>query len=179
MFGENSFASWVTRKIIFDFLGWLVWIPANLVFISFVMILKKKLKKLVWKSKLPCLPMLKLSKTQLTALLWIVLKLVRLVWIFQSNDFWSHEIASIKHFLVIGLSQSLKKNTIINKNLVTSQWSLKIYPWPAQHVLTSSPNFSFIVSFGNFLWWQTSQDSSTWLCKLQLSSSHSSISSLP
>ena len=139
---------------------------------------KKNLKKSGLEIQASSL-MLKLSKTQLTSLLWIVLKLVRLVWIFQSNNFWSHEIASIKHFLVIGLSQSLKKNTIINKNLVTSQWSLKIYPWPAQHVLTSSPNFSFIVSFGNFLWWQTSQDSSTWLCKLQLSSSHSSISSLP
>ena len=67
---------------------------------------------------------------------------------------------------------------VFNKKLVTSQRSLKIYPWPVQHVLTSSPNFSFIVSFGNLLWWQTSQDSSSWLCKLQWFCSHSSMSSL-
>ena len=54
MFGENSFTSWVTRKFIFDFLGWLVWISAHLAFISCVMILKKRFEKnQVRKSKLP------------------------------------------------------------------------------------------------------------------------------
>ena len=105
MFGENSFASWVTRKIVCNVLGWLVWIPTHLVFICCVMTLKKRFEKirfenpsfLAYEIFISCVMILKkrfeklslkiqaslLSKTQLTSLLWIVLKLVRLVWIFE------------------------------------------------------------------------------------------------
>ena len=121
MFGENSFTSWVTRKITFDFLGWLVWISAHLVFISCVMILKKKdLKKSGLEIQASSL-MLKLSKTQLTSLLWIVLKLVRLVWIFevmrlpQSNIF-SHWIVPIFEKNTIFKGPSI--NYVVSKSAI-------------------------------------------------------------
>ena len=77
-----------------------------------------------------------------------------------------------QHYCLLHKKLTSKKK-IFNKNLITSHRSLKIYPWPVQHVLTSSPNFSLIVSSGNFLWWQTSQSSSSWLCKSQTSNSQS------
>ena len=77
-----------------------------------------------------------------------------------------------QHYCLLHEKLTSKKK-VFNKNLITSHRSLKIYPWPVQHVLTSSPNFSLIVSSGNFLWWQTSQSSSSWLCKSQTSNSQS------
>ena len=108
VFWENSFTSWITRKIIFDFLGWLVWIPTHLVFISCLMILKKRFEKIRFEN-LSFLAYVKTIQTSAHCIALDCFKTREIGVGFSIQYFWSHGIASIQHLLVIGLSQSLKK----------------------------------------------------------------------